>query len=256
MSVSDLTLKMVLIVIVGVFAGSFMDAVAGGGGLITVPTYLLTGIPAHIALGTNKFSSSLGTMVSTGRYISKGYADLRLAIPSAVLAVIGAHFGTRLQLTIDEKYLQYILIALLPIVAFVVLRQRELPEVRREMNEAKRMAITLIASAIIGMYDGFYGPGTGTFMIIVLCTIGGLDVRTASGNAKVMNLASNIGALATSIMNGKVFFILGIIGTAASLTGHYLGSGFAIKNGSKVVRPMVIIVLILLVIKVISGFFS
>ncbi|MCQ2406253.1 MAG: TSUP family transporter [Oscillospiraceae bacterium] len=254
MTASDITLKMAIIVIVGVFAGSFMDAVAGGGGIITVPTYLLTGIPAHIALGTNKFSSSIGTMVSTGRYIAKGYADLKYAIPSAALAVIGAYFGTRLQLTIEEKYLQYVLVAVLPVIALVVLRQRSLPEVKREMNEATRMALVCVASGIIGMYDGFYGPGTGTFMILALCTLAKFDVRTASGNAKIVNLASNVGALATSLINGKVFFLLGLIGMVASLSGHYIGSGFAIKNGSKIVRPMVIIVLILLVIKIVVGF--
>jgi len=247
---------MVLIVFAGVFAGSFMDAIAGGGGLITLPAYLLTGIPAHYALGTNKMSSCLGTMVSTGRYFRNGYVDLKLALPAAAVAVIGAHFGTSLQLRVDEKYLQYLLLAVLPIVAVIVLKTREFPENRLEMPFSRRLTRILVCSGIIGMYDGFYGPGTGTFLLLAYTSLAKLDLRTASGNMKVCNLASNFGALATSLMNGKVFFALGLIGTAASLSGHYLGAGVAMKNGSRIVRPMVLTVLVLLAVKVFSGLFS
>ena len=128
MGVQDLTVQMVVIVVIGVFFASFMDAIAGGGGIISVPTYLLAGLPMHFALGTNKFSSSIGTAFSTGRYIKNGYVDWKLGIPSIVLALIGSFFGTKLQLMISEVYLQYLLLIVLPVVAFVVLRQRLLPE--------------------------------------------------------------------------------------------------------------------------------
>ena len=127
MGVQDLTVQMVVIVVIGVFFASFMDAIAGGGGIISVPTYLLAGLPMHFALGTNKFSSSIGTAFSTGRYIKNGYVDWKLGIPSIVLALIGSFFGTKLQLMISEVYLQYLLLIVLPVVAFVVLRQRQLP---------------------------------------------------------------------------------------------------------------------------------
>ena len=101
MGVQDLTLSMVLIVAVGVFLASFMDAIAGGGGIISVPTYLLAGLPMHVALGTNKLSAGLGSLASTGRYIKSGYVDWKLGVPSIVLALVGSHFGTKLQLMID-----------------------------------------------------------------------------------------------------------------------------------------------------------
>ena len=246
MQTGELTLQMALIVAVGVFLASFTDAIAGGGGIISVPTYLIAGLPAHYALGTNKLSAGLGTIASTGRFIKNGYVDWKLGVPSIVLALIGAHFGTSLQLMIEEKYLQYLL-------AFVVLRQRERPEEKGEIAPKKQMAIVCAASLVVGAYDGFYGPGTGTFLLLIFCNLAKMDVRTAGGNVKLVNLASNMGALFTSLMSGKVFIALGLIGTVTSVLGHYIGSGLAIKSGSKIVKPTVVIVLILLAVKVIQG---
>ena len=109
------------------------------------------------------------------------------------------------------------------------------------------------ASLVVGAYDGFYGPGTGTFLLLIFCNLAKMDVRTAGGNVKLVNLASNMGALFTSLMSGKVFIALGLIGTVTSVLGHYIGSGLAIKSGSKIVKPTVVIVLILLAVKVIQG---
>ena len=256
MGAADLTLKMAVIVIIGVFIGSFIDAIAGGGGIITLPTYLLAGLPTHLALGTNKLSSCIGTAFSTGRFIKNKCVDWTLAGPSVVLALVGAYFGTRLQLLVDEKYLRWLLLLVLPVVAIVALRQRQLPEERGDIPRGKQMAIVWAASLVIGAYDGFYGPGTGTFLILIFCSMAKLDVRTACGNMKLVNLASNVGALTTSIMNGKVFFLLGLIGTVSSVTGHYLGAGLAIKDGSKIVRPMVVAAIVLLAIKVVSEIFA
>lgn len=147
MGIQDLTLSMVLIVAVGVFLASFMDAIAGGGGIISVPTYLLAGLPMHVALGTNKLSAGLGSLASTGRYIKSGYVDWKLGVPSIVLALVGSHFGTKLQLMIDEVYLQYLLLVVLPVVAFVVLRQRQLPEQRGDIEPKKQITSPPSSSA-------------------------------------------------------------------------------------------------------------
>ena len=247
-----MTVQMVAIVIVGVFLASFVDGVAGGGGIISVPTYLIAGLPAHLALGTNKLSSCIGTAVSAGRFIKGGFVDWKLGVPSILLALAGAHLGTRLQLALDERYLKWLLLVVLPIVAVVVLRQRTFPEERGDMPEGRRAAIVLTASLIVGAYDGFYGPGTGTFLILIYCNLGKMDLRTASGNVKLVNLASNIGALVTSFLSGKVFIVLGLIGAVASIAGHYIGSGMAIKNGAKIVKPVILVVLALLAVKVIT----
>lgn len=246
-----LTVKMALIVAVGVFLASFMDAIAGGGGIISVPTYLLAGVPMHMALGTNKVSSGIGTAVSTARFIKNGYIDWKLGIPSVALALVGSFVGTSIQLMIDEVYLQYLLLIVLPVVAFVVLRQRQFPEERGEIDRRKQCAIVWLASFVVGAYDGFYGPGTGTFLLLIYCNLAKMDVRTAGGNVKLVNLSSNIGAFVTSLRSGQVFLALGLIGAVTSIAGHYVGSGLAIKNGSKIVRPTVVIVLILLAVKVV-----
>ena len=248
----ELNLQMILIVLAGVFLAGFMDGIAGGGGIVSVPAYFLAGLPAHLALGTNKLSSCVGTAVSASRFIRGGYVDWKLGVPSIVLAILGAALGTRLQLMVDERVLKYLLLLVLPIVAVVVLRQRTLSEERGDISRGKQAAIVLSAALIVGAYDGFYGPGAGTFLVLTFCALGKLDVRTASGNVKIVNLASNLGALATSLLNGKVFLALGLIGAVASVAGHWIGSGLAIKDGSRIVKPAILIVLILLTVKVVS----
>ena len=144
---------------------------------------------------------------------------------------------------------------MLPVVAFVVLRHRTLPEEKGDIAPGRQFAIVMAASFLIGGYDGFYGPGAGTFLLLVFCRLAGMDLRTASGNVKLVNLSSNLASLFTSLVNGKVFIALGLIGAVSSVLGHYIGSGLAIKDGSKIVRPVILVVLALLAIKVGSELF-
>lgn len=246
----------VALVCVGVFCASFMDAIGGGGGIISLPCYLLAGVPIHFALGTNKLSSCIGTVASTVRYVKNGCVDWVLAIPSIVLALIGSHFGTRLQLMVDERYLKFVLLIVLPVIAAILLKKKELPEMRKPMNEWRRRGIIFLFSLLIGTYDGFYGPGTGTFLLLAFCYLGKIDVRTASGNVKLVNLSSNIGALATSLFAGKVLASLGLLAAVFAIAGQYLGAGLALKNGSKIVRPVILVVLALLVGKVLLELFG
>ena len=241
----------IALICVGVFLAAFMDSIAGGGGLISLPAYLIAGLPAHLALGTNKLSSCIGTAASTFRYIRNGYVDWFLALPTVPLAMVGAHFGTRLQLMVDERYLKYLLLVILPVVAVVVLRQKNLPEVRGEMNPWLCRAIVWCSALVIGMYDGFYGPGAGTFMLLAFCKLGKLDIRTASGKVKIANLMSNFGSLITALMAGKVLVPIGLIAAVFSIAGHYIGAGLGIKNGSKIIRPVILLVLALLALEVI-----
>ena len=246
----------VLLVCFGVFCASFMDTIGGGGGIISLPTYLLAGLPMHMALGTNKLSACIGTVASTVRYVKNGYVNWFLGIPSIALALVGAHLGTKLQLAADEKYLKLVLILILPVIAVILLRKKELPEEWRPLNEWLRRAIIWGASLIIGIYDGFYGPGTGTFLLLIFCYLGKIDVRTASGNVKLVNLSSNIGALFTSLAAGKVMVPLGLAAAIFSISGQYLGAGLALKNGSKVVRPVILFVILLLTGKVLLELFG
>lgn len=246
----------VLVVCLGVFCASFMDAIGGGGGIISLPTYLLVGLPMHNALGTNKLSSCIGTVASTIRYIKNGYVDWFLSIPSVVLALLGAHLGTRLHLSMDEKYLKLVLIFILPVIAVILLKKKDLPEEQGPLNQWTRRAIVWCASLVFGTYDGFYGPGTGTFLLLSFCYLAKMDVRTASGNVKLVNLSSNIGALCTSLAAGKVLVPLGLMAAVFSTMGQYLGAGLAMKNGSKVVRPTILVVILLLAGKVLLELFG
>ncbi len=246
----------VLLICLGVFCASFMDAIGGGGGIISLPTYLLAGLPMHFALGTNKLSSCIGTVASTVRYVKNGYVNWLLAIPSIVLALAGAHLGTRLQLAVDERYLKLVLLLILPVIAVILLRKKDLPEEWRPMNTWLRRGIIWGSSLVIGIYDGFYGPGTGTFLLLSFCYLAKIDVRTASGNVKLVNLSSNVGALFTSLMAGKVLVPLGLVCAVFSITGQYLGAGLAMKNGSRIVRPVILLVISLLAVKVFLEFFG
>ena len=156
----------------------------------------------------------------------------------------------------DERILKYVLVVVLPVSALILLRQKSLPEAEGEMAVGKRRAIVWISTFLIGLYDGFYGPGTGTFLLLAYCTLAKLDVRTASGNVKVANFSSNLAALTTSLLAGKVLIWIGLIAACFSIAGHYVGSGLAIKNGSKIVRPVILVVLSLLLIRVILELFG
>lgn len=248
--ISGYPIWVVFLIGCGVFLASFIDAIGGGGGIISVPSYLLAGIPAHLALGTNKLSSTLGTIVSAFRFAKKGFADWGLAIPSILLAILGGYLGTSLQLMVDENILKYLLILVLPAVAIVLIKQKKLPEEQEDMPIWRRRGIVWGASFILGAYDGFYGPGTGTFLLLIFCNLAKMDVRTASGNVKLVNLSSNIGAVTSSLMAGKVLLPIGIITAIFSIAGHYIGAGLTIKNGSKIVRPVIFIVIGLLAVKV------
>lgn len=250
MEICGYSIWAVALICVGVFSAAFVDAIGGGGGIISVPMYLLAGLPPHYALGTNKLSSGIGTAASTLRYICNGFVNWSLAIPSILLALGGSYLGTQLQLRVDERYLKYMLLVVLPLVAIVLLRQRNLPEAPGVIAPWQQRGIVWGAALIIGMYDGFYGPGTGTFLLLIFCNLARMDVRTASGNVKLVNFSSNIGAMVASLLANKVLIPIGLIAAVFSMTGHYLGAGVTIKNGSRIVRPVIFTVLALLAVKV------
>ena len=251
-TIDGLALWIVLLLCCGVFLASFMDAIAGGGGIISAPTHLIAfgSLPAPYALGTNKMSAAIGTVFSTARFIKNGYVNWRLFGPAIGLALAGSAAGTWLQHRTPDAVLKYLLLAVLPVVAFITLRNREWPDEPGEIDPRRQLAVVWAASFIIGGYDGYYGPGTGTFLMILFIRAGKMDTRHAAGGVKVINLASNVGSLVTQLASGYVFLGVGLIASVASIAGHYIGSGLAIKNGSRIVRPAVIVVLLLLTVKV------
>lgn len=249
----ELSVWTFIIVCPMVFLASFVDAVAGGGGLISLPAYLLAGVPPKLAIGTNKLSSATGTVFSTARYCKNGCFDLKLALPSIVVALIGSYIGAKIVLVTSDEILKYVLIIVLPVTAFFVLKKKNFDQVKNKPKRKTQFIIAVLASFIIGMYDGFYGPGTGTFLILIYTGLVKLDLLTASGNTKLVNLSSNVAALVTFIFSGNIVYALGFAASVFSIAGHYLGAGMVMKSGTKIVKPIIILVILLLLIKICLG---
>lgn len=248
-----------LIVCPLVFLAGFVDAIAGGGGLISLPAYMIAGVPVHLALGTNKISSAMGTSISTARYLKNGYLKggmmIRLAVFASAASLAGSFIGASLSLLVNESTLEKLLIVILPVVAFYVLRNKSLgDEDRRKPVSDQIMALTAVLAAFfIGSYDGFYGPGTGTFLLLVLTGAAHMSLQKASGLTKVINLSSNIAALITFVVNQNVIYPLGLAAGLFCIAGNYIGSGLVVHNGRKIVRPVILVVLAILFLKIISG---
>ncbi len=247
-----LTIQTFAIVCPLVFLAGFVDAIGGGGGLISLPAYLLAGLPAHQAIATNKLSSTCGTALATARFTYRGLIDWRLALPSVAAALLGAFTGANLSLRVDSAVLEKILYAVLPVTALLVLRRDTLKD-RVEIRagtERRSALIAAAASLVIGVYDGFYGPGTGTFLIIAFSLFAAMDVRTANGRCKAVNLTTNVTSLMVFLHGGQVLLPLGLAAAACNMLGNYLGSGLALSSGTKITRPIILFVLALLLLRV------
>lgn len=252
----NLTFHTYLIVCPFVFLAGLVDAIGGGGGLISLPAYLIAGLPTHAAIATNKISSTCGTSLATYRFAKAKLINVKLAIPSVIAAIIGSSIGAKISMLVPEKILSYVLIIILPIAAFFVLNKKLFnDEGSEDVKLNKRTYLTAsLAALIVGIYDGFYGPGTGTFLIIAFTVFAKLNIQTSNAQAKVINLATNVTSLVIFLVNGQGILALGIAAAICNMVGGYLGAGLAMKNGAKIVRPSIIFVLILLIFKVL-GFF-
>ncbi|MCB7318622.1 sulfite exporter TauE/SafE family protein [Lacrimispora sp. 210928-DFI.3.58] len=246
-----------LIVCPLVFLAGLVDSIAGGGGLISLPAYMIAGVPAHVALGTNKTSSSMGTTVSMIRLAKHGYLKgmLLTAACVAVAAVTGSALGAHLALMVPDSVIRHMMIVVLPVTAYYVLRRKNMESTEKlgEISKQKMAAICIGAAFFIGGYDGFYGPGTGTFLLLILTGAAHMDTRNASALTKVTNLSSNLAAMATFVLTGNVNFRLGVAAGLCSIAGNYLGAGLVVKSGQRIVRPVVLVVLGILFVKILSG---
>jgi uncharacterized membrane protein YfcA len=246
----DLNITAFFIVCPLVFLAGFVDSVAGGGGLISLPAYLIAGVPVHFALGTNKCSSVAGALTASFRYYRNGYADIAFCLPSIAAALAGSALGSFLALGADERYLQWLLIAALPVTAFYVLKKKTFQAPAVPLPRRRGILVSALISFVIGGYDGFFGPGTGTFLILLYTGAAKIDPRTASGNAKLVNLASNLAAVILFLSRRRVILPLGLAAGVFSIAGSYLGSGLAIRRGAGVIRYFILAVLGLLFIKI------
>lgn len=239
------------------FLAGFADSIAGGGGTISVPSALLAGIPIHTAYGTNKLAMSLGTLTSVIQYGRKGKICWFTALFAAAGALAGSPLGALLAMHLSEKYLSYCLMALLPAAALFLSLNKGFGQTpkHRDLSRLQQAVYALLIGLGVGAYDGFFGPGAGTFYIILFCTVLGTDLVQASGNAKVVNLASNTGALVTYILSGKVWFAAGLPMAVCAIAGNFLGSRLAIKNGARFIRPIMAVMILLILVKLILDVF-
>lgn len=245
-------LRTCLIVCPLIFLGAFVDAIAGGGGIITLPAYLLAGFPAHLAAGTNKLVASCGAVTASAKYIHSGTVKLRIAAFAAAGALLGGMVGAKLALLVSEHVLKLIILVALPLVAiFLVTRKNFGKEpVDRGFPAHVQSALSAGIGLIVGCYDGMVGPGTGTFLILFFSGVLGLDLLTSSSCARVANTASNLASCAVYVIGGKVRYEVALPAAVFSMLGSYLGARFAVRGGSKSIRKVMFIVLALLFVKI------
>lgn len=248
-----------LIVCPLVFLAGFVDSVAGGGGIISLPAYLMAGLPSHLAAGTNKVVNGSGTMVATMKYFRNGTVRLRAAIAAAAGALLGSILGAQFAAMIPEAALKSIILVALPCVALFLVLKRDFGRDEKTYETADLRRELLVSVCIglgIGCYDGLVGPGTGTFMILCFTAFLSMDLLTASGCSKAANLASNVGSAVVWILHRSVLWKLAMPAIACNMLGNWFGARYAIRGGSKKIRGMMFIVLGLLFIKMLYELLS
>lgn len=241
----ELTFLHFLIVCPLVGIAGFVDSIAGGGGLISLPAYLISGLPVHTCIATNKLSSCMGTTVATAKYALSGYIDWHLGVFCAAASLAGASLGANIALLISESTFRILMLIILPLTALYVLRKKDLfsGENRKELSFWHSVALSSVIAFALGLYDGFYGPGTGTFLILLLTRFAHMELHRANGITKVINLSSNVASLIVYLMSGQVLLLLGLCAGLFSVLGNYLGSRCFTQKGAAIARPIILLVL-------------
>lgn len=234
--------------------GGLLNAISGGGGFITVPTLMLAGLPPHYALSTDKVQSFFGMVTASFRFVKSGLIFWKVILPAIPAALIGSALGTSLVVLVDASVLSWLLMIILPIVAYITLSNRfkRAAEDREDPLSVKQRIIVVICAFVIGAYDGFYGPGSGTFMTIAFTMAAGMGIVRANAHSKILNLTTNIGAIVVFALNGKILLLLALACGVSNMIGAWIGAGLIMKRGINIARPCILIALVLLAIKVVG----
>lgn len=232
-----------------VFIAGFVDAIAGGGGLITVPAYMIAGLPPALLLGTNKCVSTMGTIVSAGKYIHSGRILWPVAIVGIPCALIGSVIGAHTVALLDATVVRKVILIALPIAAILTLTPKPHGHIEDDIgwNSPRLWTLIPIISLALGWYDGFFGPGTGSLLILAMYGLAGMSLIHSAAVGRVFNLVSNIGALVTFMWYGQVWYKLALPLGVASIAGHWCGSHLALKRGHGVIRGMLALTCALLI---------
>lgn len=246
----------ILLVLCPIIAiGAIIDAIAGGGGLITLSAYVAVGLPPQVALGNNKFAAAGGTTIACYRYIRNGQVDWKVGSIAILFSLAGSAVGSSLATRFADAYLHYLLIFLVPVIAVFIMLKPDFGQAK-PMDDKLAIPLSAVAGLALGAYDGFFGPGTGMFLTIIFTSVIGLDLLRSCGTAKVVNLASNVAALATFVRFGSIDYSIAIPCAISAIIGGYIGSGLAIRGGVKVIKAVMLLVLGLLLLKVASSTFG
>ena len=234
-----------------VFLAGFIDSIAGGGGVISIPAFLLSGLDPKVAFACGKTSSCMGTTLAAARYIRNRSVNWTAAVPSAIAALAGARIASLVVLALDPTVFQKIILFVLPFVAAFLIFKRDFgtSDESADIPKGKVIAVSIVIGLVLAFYDGLVGPGTGTFAILAFTSLLKIDLRTASGTAKVFNWASNFSSAVSFVLAGKVIWTIALIAAACSMAGNYVGSGLAIKKNPAFIRVMLTVVCGLLLLK-------
>lgn len=244
-------LREYLIICPLVFIAGFIDAVAGGGGLISLPAYFLTGIPVHSCVATNKMSAFMGTSVTTAKFAKDGFIPWKTAVFCIPCAFLGSAIGANAALMISDTVFKIVLIAIIPLTGILILTKKDILSPKRSFSERTTVVICALSSLLIGVYDGFYGPGTGTFLLLMLAGVAGMELTRANGLTKAVNFSTNLSALVVFLAKDQVILPLGITAGLFNIAGNYIGATRFEKNGAKIVKPVMITVLTVFFIKLV-----
>ncbi len=238
------------------FTAAAVDAIAGGGGLINLPAILAAGVPPHYALGTNKFASSFGAVTSAYTFLREGKVFVPLMKYTVPCTFVGSVIGVFTALKIDQGFLQIIILVLIFATAIYTIAKKDFGnEDKFDGLTRKNIVQGCVFAFALGFYDGFFGPGTGSFLIFLFISIYGFDFTIAAGNSKVLNFVSNITSLGMFALNGKIYYMLGIPIGLAMIAGARVGSKVAIKNGAKVIKPIFVTIALVLTVKLLFDTF-
>ncbi len=242
-----------LLCCVAYFLAGIVDSITGGGGLITIPVMLAVGIPVHYITGTNQCSAWVGTGVAAYKYARSGNIHLKSALITLPFAVIGSYIGARLNLMVPDQYLKIFMLVTVPVIAAFVFTNKKLGE--EDRSDGNSMLSVVLWSAIIGTvlggYQGFYGPGAGMFFMLAYAAFLKLNLVKATGNTRFVVSVASITSVCTYAMSGAVIWNLAIAATVFNIAGSWLGATLAIRNGTRIIRPIMFCVVALLIVKII-----
>jgi uncharacterized protein len=240
----EVTLWMYPLLFGGAMLAGWIDAIAGGGGMITIPLLLSLGVPPQMVLGTNKLQASFGSYTAAHHFVHRDVVPLADAIPGIAFTLLGSAAGTFAVQQIDPSVLNIVIPFLLLGIAVYMLFTPALG-VASVDPRMKRMAFYLLFGLLLGFYDGFFGPGVGSFWALVFVLVMGFDLTRATGYTKVMNFTSNIVSFVVFAMGGHVLWLPGLVMAGGQIAGARIGSGMVITRGVKFIRPVFIAVVIL-----------